>query len=65
VAQANAQIGVARAAYFPTLTLSGSLGFDAASFAKWLSPSSFVWSVGPALAETIFDAGLRLSLIHI
>ena len=63
VAQANAQIGVARAAYFPTLTLSGSIGFEAASLAKWLSPSSFVWSVGPALAETLFDGGLRRATV--
>ncbi|MGA8230705.1 MAG: efflux transporter outer membrane subunit [Candidatus Acidiferrales bacterium] len=63
VAQANAQIGVARSAYFPTLTLSGSVGFEAAAFSKWLSPSSFVWSVGPALAETLFDAGLRRATV--
>ena len=63
VAQANAQIGVARTAYFPTLTLSGSIGFEAAAFAKWLSPSSFVWSVGPALAETLFDGGLRRATV--
>jgi NodT family efflux transporter outer membrane factor (OMF) lipoprotein len=63
VAQANAQIGVARSAYFPTLTLSGSAGFEAASFAKWLTPGSFVWSVGPALAETLFDGGLRRATV--
>src|ERR1700683_2613608 len=63
VAQANAQIGVARAAYFPTLTLSGSIGFEAAAFAKWLSPSSFVWSVGPALAAALFDGGVSRATV--
>jgi NodT family efflux transporter outer membrane factor (OMF) lipoprotein len=63
VAQANAQIGVARAAYYPALTLSGSIGFEAAQFTKWLAPGSFVWSVGPALAETLFDGGLRRATV--
>jgi NodT family efflux transporter outer membrane factor (OMF) lipoprotein len=59
VAEANAQIGVAKAAYFPTVTLSASGGFQSttpASLLKW--PSRF-WSIGAGLTETIFDAGLR------
>jgi len=59
VAQANAQIGVAMSAYFPTLTLSGSIGYQSATFAQWLTAPSRFWSLGPALAETIFDGGLR------
>ncbi|HZP94281.1 MAG TPA: efflux transporter outer membrane subunit [Burkholderiales bacterium] len=59
VAAANAQIGVAKAAYFPTLTLGASAGFESAPAAQWLTWPSRFWSVGPALAETIFDAGLR------
>jgi NodT family efflux transporter outer membrane factor (OMF) lipoprotein len=59
VAAANAQIGVARAAYFPTITLSGSAGFESGSAAKLFSGPAFVWSVGGTLAETIFDAGRR------
>ena len=58
-AEANAQIGVAKAAFFPTLTLSGSLGFASTSLANWLTWPSRVWSVGPALAATLFDGGLR------
>ena len=62
VAAANAQIGVARAAYFPDLTLSASGGFAAASFAQWLTVPSRVWSLGPAIAATLFDAGQRRAL---
>lgn len=58
-AQANADIGVAQAAFFPALTLSGTLGYQSTSFAQWLSLPSRFWSLGPALAQTIFDAGLR------
>jgi NodT family efflux transporter outer membrane factor (OMF) lipoprotein len=59
VAQANAQIGIARAAYFPNLTLSAAAGFESSSFTRWFSWPSRFFSVGPAVAETIFDAGLR------
>ena len=62
VAAANAQIGVARAAYFPTITLSGSVGLDSASTANLFSGPAFVWSVGGTLAETIFDAGKRAAV---
>jgi NodT family efflux transporter outer membrane factor (OMF) lipoprotein len=64
VAQANAQIGIARAAYFPTLTLSASGGFESSSITNWLSWPSRFWSVGPSLAETIFDAGLRKATVE-
>lgn len=64
VAQANAQIGVAKTAFFPTVTLSGSAGFQAVSIAKWFDWPSRVWSVGPSLAETIFDAGLRRATVQ-
>ena len=63
MAQANAQIGVAEAAYFPTLTLSASAGFESASSANWLTWPSRFWSVGPALSETIFDGGLRSATV--
>lgn len=59
VAQANAEIGVAKAAYFPQLTLSASGGYRSSSFADWISLPNRVWSVGPALAATLFDGGLR------
>jgi NodT family efflux transporter outer membrane factor (OMF) lipoprotein len=59
VAEANAQIGVARAAYFPTITLSGSVGYQSTTVASLLSGPAFIWSLGGSLAETIFDAGKR------
>jgi NodT family efflux transporter outer membrane factor (OMF) lipoprotein len=59
VAAANAQIGVAKAAYFPSLTLSATSGFRSADASQWLTAPSRFWSIGPALAQSIFDAGLR------
>lgn len=62
--QANAQIGVARAAYFPTLTLGGSVGFQTTDAAKWFTWPSRFWSAGPSASETIFDAGLRRATVE-
>jgi NodT family efflux transporter outer membrane factor (OMF) lipoprotein len=59
VAEANAQIGVARAAYFPTVTLSASGGFESTMTANLLEWPSRVRSIGAGAGETIFDAGLR------
>ncbi len=59
VAQANAQIGVAESAYFPTLTLGASAGFENSSLADWLKWPSRVWSLGPSVSETLIDGGLR------
>jgi len=59
VAEANAQIGVARAAYFPTVTLSASAGYQSTSLGNIFSGPALFWSVGASLAETIFDAGKR------
>jgi NodT family efflux transporter outer membrane factor (OMF) lipoprotein len=59
VAAANEQIGIAKAAFYPTLTLSATAGFESADFLKWLTWPSRFWSVGPQLAETLFDAGKR------
>jgi NodT family efflux transporter outer membrane factor (OMF) lipoprotein len=64
VAQANAQIGIARAAYFPTVTLSAAAGFETVMFASWFTWPSRFFSVGPTVAETIFDAGLRRATVE-
>jgi NodT family efflux transporter outer membrane factor (OMF) lipoprotein len=63
VAQANAQIGIARAAYYPTVTLSAIAGFESTSIANWFIWPSRFFSVGPAAAETLFDAGLRKATV--
>jgi NodT family efflux transporter outer membrane factor (OMF) lipoprotein len=59
VAAANAGIGVARAAYFPALTLNASAGFESTNLTHLLDWPNRMWSVGPALAQTLFDGGLR------
>jgi NodT family efflux transporter outer membrane factor (OMF) lipoprotein len=58
-AAANAQVGVAEAAFFPSLTLSATGGFQSSVLSQLFSLPSRYWSLGPALAQTIFDAGLR------
>ncbi len=62
MAAANAQIGVALAAYFPSVTLSPSGGFDSATISKLLSWPGMVWSLGASIAGTIFDGGQRAAL---
>jgi NodT family efflux transporter outer membrane factor (OMF) lipoprotein len=64
VAQANAQIGIAKTAYYPNITLSGDIGLESVAIAKWLAWPSRIWSVGPSLAQTIFDAGLRRAAVQ-
>ncbi len=59
MAAQNEQIGIAKAAYYPSLTLSASGGFEAGQFYDWLTWPSRFWSIGPTLAETVFDAGKR------
>ena len=64
MAAANAQIGIAVAAYYPTLTLSADGGFETSVFKRLLSFSSRFWSVGPSLSETLYDAGLRRAAVQ-
>lgn len=59
VAAANAQVGIASAAFFPSVTLGGTGGFLASHLQQWLSWPMGVWSVGPALAVTLLDGGAR------
>ncbi len=61
-AAANAQIGIAQAAYFPSLTLSAQGGYRAPSGADLFSAPYRFWSLGPSLAETLFDAGSRTAV---
>jgi NodT family efflux transporter outer membrane factor (OMF) lipoprotein len=57
VARANAQIGIARAGYYPSFGINGSIGSNAASIGDLFNVSSLVWSLGITLAQTVFDAG--------
>jgi len=64
MASANEQIGIAKAAYYPTLTISGSAGLESSRFLRWISWPSRFWSVGPQLAETLYDAGRRRATLN-
>lgn len=59
MAQANALIGVEKAAYYPTVSLSGSGGLQSSVLSKLFSIPALVWSLGASASETLFDAGLR------
>ena len=59
VAEANEQIGIARAAYYPTVLLNASVGFEGSSFGNLLNASSLIWAVGASITQTIFDGGRR------
>jgi len=63
-AAANAKIGVAEAAFFPSLTLNAQAGFQHNSFSQLFSLPSLVWTLGPALAATLFDAGAREAAVQ-
>ena len=58
-AAANQQIGIAKAAFFPTLTLAATAGLESTSFLNWITWPSHFWTLGPQLAQTLFDAGKR------
>jgi len=64
MAEANATIGIAYAAYYPNLTLTAEGGFESSVFHTWLSWPSRFWSVGASIPETIFDAGLRRATVQ-
>lgn len=59
VMAANANIGVAKAAYYPDLSLSLNGGYSSSTFSNWISLPNRFWSVGPQLATTLFDGGQR------
>ena len=62
VEAANAQVGVARAAYYPNVTLSASAGLESSTITQWFTWPSRFWSLGPALSQTLFDVGGRRGL---
>jgi len=64
MASANAQIGVAYAAYYPSLALGASGGMESSAIGKLLAASSRFWSVGPTLSETVYDGGLRRATVN-
>jgi NodT family efflux transporter outer membrane factor (OMF) lipoprotein len=64
LAAANAQIGVAYAAYYPSLTLSASYGYESTNFSHFFDLPSRFWSVGPTLSETVYDGGLRRATVN-
>jgi NodT family efflux transporter outer membrane factor (OMF) lipoprotein len=64
MASANAQIGVAYAAYYPALTLSASGGVESSAIRNILDWPSRFWSVGPSLSETVYDGGLRRATVN-
>ena len=59
VAEANEQIGIAKAAYYPTVILNAAVGFEGSSFGNVLNASSLLWAVGASITQTIFDGGRR------
>ncbi len=59
MASANEQIGIAQAAFYPTLSLSAIAGFQGTSALNWFNWPSRFWAVGPGLSQTLFDAGRR------
>ena len=59
---ANAQIGVAKAAYYPSILLSAAGGLEGSNITNWISWPSALWTTGSSLAETVFDAGRRRAL---
>ncbi len=64
MAEANATIGIAYAAYYPNLTLTATAGLESSSLANWFSWPARFWSVGASISETIFDAGLRRATVQ-
>ncbi len=64
MAAANAQIGIATAAFYPDLVLSASAGLESSTFKHLFDWPSRFWSIGPSISETVFDAGLRRATVQ-
>lgn len=63
MAAANSQIGAAKTAYFPNIVLTATGGIESLSFTDWFTWPARFWSIGPSVAETLFDAGLRKATV--
>lgn len=63
VAAANAKIGIAKSAFFPTFAFSGTLGYESSANTDWIAAPNRFWSLGAALAQTLFSGGLRRAQI--
>jgi len=59
IAASNANVGVARAAFFPSVTLSAALGYQSTQVGSWMTAPNAFWSIGPSLLLSVFDAGKR------
>jgi NodT family efflux transporter outer membrane factor (OMF) lipoprotein len=64
MAEANAAIGIAYAAYYPNLSLTGGAGLESTSISNWFAWPARFWSVGASLSETIYDGGLRRATVQ-
>lgn len=64
VAANNAQIGIARAAYYPNITLTATGGFESSSASTWFTWPSRLWSIGPSLSQTLLDFGARRAAVE-
>ena len=64
MAAVNAQIGLARAAFYPNVTLGAAVGLGATSITNWFTWPSRFWSIGPTLTQSLFDAGLRRAAVQ-
>jgi NodT family efflux transporter outer membrane factor (OMF) lipoprotein len=64
MAEANAEIGVAKAAFYPTLTLTASGGFESSTLESLFTWPSRIWAIGGTLSEALFDAGLRRATVN-
>jgi NodT family efflux transporter outer membrane factor (OMF) lipoprotein len=64
MAAANAQIGIAYAAFYPSLDINASYGYESTNFSHFFNIPSRFWSVGPSMSETIYDGGLRRATVN-
>ena len=64
MAQANAEIGVAKAAYFPDVSLGLDGGYQSDTLSPWIAAPNEIWAIGPTLVMTLFDGGRRTAIAH-